>query len=278
MTEKGTEYRLTIMPQMSLGEAVARYNATVEFVKAILRKDIDFGVIPGTGKPTLLKPGAEKLATFFGFSTRFNLMDKLEDWDKGRFHYRYACELWRAGQFIASSEGSCNSLEKKYRFRHLPSFKATDDEKSRAVKSENKTDKNGKSYQMLTLENDDPFTLVNTLQKMAQKRSLIAAVLVAVNASEFFTQDIEDMAIEGEFTEITEDKSAPHWIDDPKTKAGCFAWLKEKSLSHEDALRLLKIKGIHEFAGTRDEFKAAVMAAIHDETEAAKTPAEAVPV
>src|SRR5436305_40562 len=34
---------------------------------------------------------------------------------------------------------------------------------------------------------------VNTIQKMAQKRSLVAAVLIAVNASEFFTQDVEDM-------------------------------------------------------------------------------------
>ncbi len=93
--------------------------------------------------------------------------------------------------------------------------------------------------------------------------------------------------VDGECTEVTgiaadqthdlsepDADAAPHWIDDPKTKAGCFAWLKEKSLSHEDALRLLKIKGIHEFAGTREEFKVAVMAAIHDETEAAKTKPE----
>ena len=34
---------------------------------------------------------------------------------------------------------------------------------------------------------------VNTIRKMAQKRALIAATLLAVNASEFFTQDVEDM-------------------------------------------------------------------------------------
>jgi hypothetical protein len=36
---------------------------------------------------------------------------------------------------------------------------------------------------------------VNTIQKMAQKRALIAATLLAVNGSEFFTQDIEDRII-----------------------------------------------------------------------------------
>lgn len=43
------------------------------------------------------------------------------------------------------------------------------------------------------IPNADPFSIVNTLDKMAAKRALIAAVLVATNASAFFTQDIEDM-------------------------------------------------------------------------------------
>jgi hypothetical protein len=41
--------------------------------------------------------------------------------------------------------------------------------------------------------NPDVADQVNTLQKMAQKRALIAATLIAVNASEFFTQDLEDI-------------------------------------------------------------------------------------
>ena len=36
---------------------------------------------------------------------------------------------------------------------------------------------------------------VNTIQKMAQKRSLIAATLLAVNGSEFFTQDGEEFIV-----------------------------------------------------------------------------------
>ena len=34
--------------------------------------------------------------------------------------------------------------------------------------------------------------MVNTIQKMAQKRALVAATLIATSASEFFTQDVED--------------------------------------------------------------------------------------
>ena len=35
--------------------------------------------------------------------------------------------------------------------------------------------------------------LINTCQKMGQKRSLVGACLIATSASEFFTQDVEDM-------------------------------------------------------------------------------------
>ncbi|MCA1557373.1 MAG: hypothetical protein LC731_02405, partial [Acidobacteria bacterium] len=41
--------------------------------------------------------------------------------------------------------------------------------------------------------NPDIADQVNTIQKMSQKRALVAATLLAVNASEFFTQDVEDM-------------------------------------------------------------------------------------
>ena len=44
------------------------------------------------------------------------------------------------------------------------------------------------------VENDDPYTLANTILKMSQKRAHIAATLNATGASRIFTQDIEDMA------------------------------------------------------------------------------------
>ena len=42
------------------------------------------------------------------------------------------------------------------------------------------------------IPNPDGADVVNTIQKMAQKRALVAATLIATSASEFFTQDIED--------------------------------------------------------------------------------------
>lgn len=56
--------RSRFMPAMSIESAVERYNAVTEFIS-----------IPGTDKRTLLKPGAEKLTTFFSLSTRFQLLE-----------------------------------------------------------------------------------------------------------------------------------------------------------------------------------------------------------
>lgn len=44
------------------------------------------------------------------------------------------------------------------------------------------------------IPNDDIYTLVNTILKMAEKRALVAATLIGCNASDYFTQDMEDLA------------------------------------------------------------------------------------
>ncbi len=181
------------MPVLSIQAAVARYNAVVEFTQRVMKKDKDYGVIPGTGdKPTLLKPGAEKLCSLFGFAPQFELIASIEDFDKGLFYFKYRCSLFRDGRLMGTGIGSCNSREKKYRYRNLTEKQASADDKARAVRVEEKSGKYGK-YKVWVVENTEPFDLVNTLDKMAQKRALIAATLIAANASEFFTQDVEDM-------------------------------------------------------------------------------------
>src|ERR1019366_2487886 len=54
----------SFMPAMSMDVALARRAAIVEFTRKIMVRDQDFGEIPGTHKPALLKPGAEKLCSF----------------------------------------------------------------------------------------------------------------------------------------------------------------------------------------------------------------------
>ena len=132
------------------------------FIKEQLKDSVDYGKIPGTPKPTLLQPGAQKLANIFQLGSRIIKSDTQIDHERKFVMCTYQIELYHlpSGKVIAQCEGSTNSLEKKY-------------------------------------AKQDPYGLVNTLQKMAQKRAFIGAVVQATNASDFFTQDIEDMELRG---------------------------------------------------------------------------------
>ena len=210
--------RSRFMPAMSIESAVERYNAVTEFVSRVLRSDVDYGVIPGTDKRTLLKPGAEKLTTFFGLSTRFQLLERIEDWTGEQhggepfFYYLYRCQLFRGDVLIAEGDASCNSRETKYRWREAQRLCPACGQ-SAIIKGREEFgggwlcfrkkggcgakfpdgDQTIESQQTGRVFNPDIADQVNTIQKMSQKRALVGAVLLAVNASEFFTQDIEDM-------------------------------------------------------------------------------------
>ena len=210
--------RARFMPAMSIESAVERYNAVTEFVSRVLRKDVDYGIIPGTEKRTLLKPGAEKLTTFFGLSTRFELLERIEDWTGEQhggepfFYYLYRCRLFRGDVLIAEGDASCNSREAKYRWREAQRacpacglaaiIKGREEygggwlcfkKKGGCGAKYPDGDQSIEGQQVGRVFNPDIADQVNTIQKMSQKRSLVGAVLLAVNASEFFTQDVEDM-------------------------------------------------------------------------------------
>jgi len=222
------------MPVMAIQQAAQRRDMLVQFVQGMMRRDTDFGVVPGTGdkaKPTLLKPGAEKLVTFFGMAPVFVPERVTEDFgDDGReplFFYRYRCELYRNGVMMGTGIGSCNSRESKYRYRNGERT-CPNCGKATIIKGKSEygggwicfTKRGGCGAKFAEADpaiagqvvgkvpNPDVADLVNTIDKMAQKRSLIAAVLIAVNASEFFTQDVEDMVIDAEYTTTQEVRPA----------------------------------------------------------------------
>ena len=225
-----------VMPIMDRGAAKVRYQAMVDFVGDIMRENTDYGIVPGTGnKPTLLKPGAEKLTTFFGLSKRFVLVEKVEDWtgkDHGGeafFYYLYRCQLYRGDLLIAECDGSANSWESKYRYRKAERVCPQCGE---AAIIKGKQEYGGgwlcfkkrggcgakfrdgdtviEAQEVGRVPNPDPADVVNTLQKMSQKRALVGATLLAVNGSDYFTQDVEDY-IDADYTTT----SAPVVISTP---------------------------------------------------------------
>lgn len=129
-------------------------------VQSQFTQNHDFGIIPGTGKPTLLKPGAEKLIMLLGLTTEFEIIESERDFDEGFFQYQVRCTLLKNGVSVTQGFGSCNTMEKKYL-------------------------------------KQDPYTMDNTVLKMAKKRALVDAALLVGSLSDVFTQDIEDMDLQG---------------------------------------------------------------------------------
>lgn len=165
-------------------------------VQQSLKKDVDYGVIPGTQKPTLFLPGAQKINMLMAVSPEYEFLSSTEDFDKGFFNYSIRCFLYKnivqdgilVKLPVAQGVGSCNSYEKKYRFvnvdeRNLPEGV----DKASLHKAQTKW---GTKYQM---DNPNIADLANTILKMAKKRALVDATLQFASLSEVFTQDLEDL-------------------------------------------------------------------------------------
>lgn len=149
-------------------QALAKVSGTGYKVKApmggeaVLKRDVDFGVIPGTKSPSLYKSGAEKVCMAYGLLQHYTTESKIEQYsDKGCFfYYLVKCELVKIANdgreyVFATGYGSANTAEKR----------------------------NGR--------NTGP-DAINSSVKMAQKRSLVAAALSISGLSDMFTQDVED--------------------------------------------------------------------------------------
>ena len=174
---------------------MAKIQQMQNVVQKTLKKGHDFGEVPGTSKPTLLKPGGEKICMLFGLNPEYEFLQTTEDYDKEFFSYNIRCTLFRNRQPVAQGVGSCNSKEKKYRFVNVDTIPET-----YIGQSEEYTDKYGRVR--YKINNPDICSLVNTILKMAKKRAFIDAVLQVASLSEVFTQDIEDM---GDFMQQEQD-------------------------------------------------------------------------
>lgn len=204
----------SLTPVQSIEEALAFRNMIIEFTRKIMVKDKDYGTIPGTQKDTLYKAGAEKLCQHFGLSDSFDIIEKIEDWTGAEhggeplFLFAVRCKLSRNGLPVTEGVGSCNSWETKYRTRSVYPNQATEEDKKRG-KLVTKPGKQKTTYQVYIVPNDNVFDLINTLLKMAKKRALTDAVLRATSASEFYTQDVEDMPTASHAEAVQETGATP---------------------------------------------------------------------
>lgn len=186
--------------------------------KTILKRDVDFGVIPKTKKPSLYKSGAEKICFAYGLMQRYVIESKIEQTDpEPFFFYTVRCDLVKLnlqnGQeyVFTSGYGSANTKEKRNGF-------------------------NG------------AFDAANSSLKMAAKRALTAAAISVCGGSDLFTMDIEDETVAKNFEEIkaTSDDEAPVTTKQIKR---LYAIGNEAGRNVEEIKQLLASKG---YTSTKD--------------------------
>jgi hypothetical protein len=186
------EYRPRII--MAAEDAKALDDSLRAMMKAVLRDGADYGVIPGTGsKPTLLKPGAEKLLQWFGFGHATERVESERDENGARLGVTYKCSVTKAMQdgrvvTVATCEGYAGYDEDRfYTTAEQARAKAEANERKWAAKDNRPA--NPKKWESAA-EYRAPW---NSVIKMAQKRALVGAALQATSGSTLFTQDLEDM-------------------------------------------------------------------------------------
>lgn len=213
---------LMLTPVMDIETAKRRLEEFQQFIKFYLTDqgdNPDYGTIPGTPKPTLLKPGADKLCEIYGLSDDYQIVSEYsrEDWDRDPplFDYTVKCVLTdkRSGIPVASGLGSCNSYEGRYRYRDS-NRKCPKCGKESIIKGKEQYgggwlcfakkggcgakfadgEKSIESQQTGKVVNDDLATYKNTIIKMAKKRAKVDATLSATRSSGIFTQDMEDIS------------------------------------------------------------------------------------
>ena len=241
--------QVQVIQQQSMELSVAQVKAQLEKVREIMRSvmtdGVHYGIVPGTDKKTLLKPGAEVLCVTFRLAPTYKA-----DFQKDGKHLSVVttCTLTHipTGNLIATGMGSCSTQETKYAYRK-GSRKCPQCGKETIIKGKAEygggwlcfgkkggcgakfkdADKTIESQpEASKTENEDVIDQHNTVLKMSNKRALVAAVVNATGVSDIFTQDIGDSE---------EDDTTPHrsdpvadargQLEDAKTLAGLSkAW------------------------------------------------------
>lgn len=182
----------------------------IERVKPLLLEEVDIYTLPGMKKPSLGKPGAEKLAAIFGLSAAFILdretMDAIRRGPDEKQYVAYVCNLTRHGEFAGQGRGAAFVEWERTQYRNsnvaeyaaaktLPWFIPGDWQEKKGQYGNYYRVKDGTVFDHLAL---------NKSIKMAQKSAFVDAVIRTTGMSDLFTQDVEN-----EVLDVPEPKNMP---------------------------------------------------------------------
>ena len=215
---------LVARDDISVAELVQQSGIIESAMREAMRKDVHYGLIPGVNKPTLLKPGAEKLLVLFRLAPSYE-SEKIWHED-GHLTVMTKCVLTHipTGLVIAEGEGMCTTKESRYAWRkgervcpecgepQVREGKPRDGrpgnwycwkKQGGCGATWDLSSEQGVIFKAMDtgrVANPDLPDSFNTVLKMSDKRALLAAVLNGTAASDVFTQDLDDRAARGDDT------------------------------------------------------------------------------
>ena len=266
-------YGRPLIDTATLVEEGQQRQLLMRYVQAHMLEGTDFGVIPGTKNRTLLKPGAEKLTDLFRCTPVFEIIERVEDWDRPLIHYVFRCRIVsrETAQVVAEGFGSCNTREAKYRWR-TAERKCPKCGKAAIIRGKEefgggflcfkKKDGCGAKFDgndaaitgqvVGRAENPDVADHANTVLKMAKKRAHVDAAIALARCSDMFTQDAEDI-----------EQDTPPAVVAP-TKAEFAALMASKGWEWQHVLKALDHTRKTQFVAARTPFEQVPAALIAD--------------
>jgi hypothetical protein len=188
--------------RLSIAEVREQIRSIQELMRGAMQEGQHFGVVPGTGdKPTLLKPGAEKISMMFRLAPEYEVEARDHPGCHREYQVRCTLRFIPTGQTVGQGLGAGSTMEGKYRYRwedtgaEVPReyWDTRDPQILGGSTFVPRKTKAGGWHIYHRVEHDNPADYLNTILKMAKKRAHVDAVLTATAASDIFTQDIEDM-------------------------------------------------------------------------------------
>lgn len=164
-------------PQLPQGALAQRARAALQVMHTLMCEGVHYGRVAGGSKPSLWKPGAELLCLALQFAPSLSSWVAIDD---PQAEWTYPCP----GPGGTGAHAICRGF---FEVHGSCSIHGPDG----ALLSRASARANNRETQYLVQPVHD---LRNTLVKIAEKRALVAAVLLASQASSLFTQDLEDLA------------------------------------------------------------------------------------
>lgn len=197
ITQSGaiTQFEGTVQDMaLKLNEMKAKITLVNQFFKDVMEKDTDYGVIPGTPKPSLYQPGADKLCSLYNLAKMIVHKDENKNFETGHYDVTVRVQLVHRGSnvVVGELEGSCSTMESKYRYRWVGEKEVPKGIDKDSLLFKEYDGKYG-PYKKYRIENEDLFSQWNTVLKMAIKRAYVGCTLSATGLSGLFTQGEEEL-------------------------------------------------------------------------------------